>query len=72
LPYVFLAIGNHDGFRTFLRANRALTDSLRVYGGRYEYHELPGQHSWRFWDAELVPMLTRAWDTMTESTPPNR
>lgn len=67
LPYVFLAIGNHDGFKTFLTANRALTDSLRLYGGRYEYHELPGQHSWRFWDAELVPMLARAWDEMTAS-----
>lgn len=67
LPYVFLAIGNHDGFRTFLPANRALTDSLRAYGGRYEYHELPGTHSWRFWDAELGPMLARAWDEMTAS-----
>lgn len=72
LPYVFLAIGNHDGFRTFITANRALTDSLRMYGGRYEYHELPGQHSWRFWDAELVPMLARAWDEMTASRKTSR
>ena len=61
LPYVFLAIGTHDDYPSFLPSNRALTDSLRAYGARYEYHEVPGRHSWILWGAELEPMLRSAW-----------
>ncbi len=61
LPYVFLAIGTHDDYPSFLPSNRAFTDSLRAYGARYEYHEVPGRHSWILWGAELEPMLRSAW-----------
>ena len=61
LPYVFLAVGTHDDYPSFLPSNRAFTDSLREYGGRYEYHEIPGRHSWILWGAELEPMLNAAW-----------
>ena len=61
LPYVFLAIGTHDDYPSFLPTNRAFTDSLRAYGARYEYHEVPGRHSWVLWGAELEPMLRSAW-----------
>ena len=61
LPYVFLAIGTHDDYPSFLPTNRAFTDSLRAYGARYEYHEVPGRHSWVLWGAELGPMLNSAW-----------
>lgn len=61
LPYIFLAIGTHDDYPSFLPANRAFTDSLRTYGGRYEYHEVPGRHSWILWGTELAPMLQSAW-----------
>ncbi len=62
LPYIFLAIGTRDGYPSFLPSNRAFTDSLRMYGARYEYHETPGTHSWIFWQSELRPMLERAWE----------
>jgi putative tributyrin esterase len=61
LPYVFLAIGTHDDYPSFVPSNRAFTDSLRAYGARYEYHEVPGRHSWVLWGAELEPMLRSAW-----------
>jgi len=61
LPYMFLAIGTHDDYPSFVPANRALTDSLRAYGARYEYHEIPGRHSWVVWGGELGPMLDAAW-----------
>lgn len=61
LPYIFLAIGTHDDYPSFLPSNRALTDSLRAYGARYEYHEIPGRHSWTVWGGELDPMLNAAW-----------
>lgn len=64
LPYMFLAIGTRDGFPSFLPANRAFTDSLRVYSARYEYHEAPGTHSWIFWGSELDQMLRSAWNVL--------
>ncbi len=70
MPYIFLAIGTHDGFPSFVPANRAFTDSLRAHGDRYEYHEVPGQHSWVLWAAELEPMLRTAWRVLhADSTP---
>lgn len=64
LPYFFLAIGEKDDFRSFLPASRAFVDSLRVRGVRYEYHELPGGHTWPFWKMELRPMLESAWKVL--------
>jgi S-formylglutathione hydrolase FrmB len=64
LPYMFLAIGTRDAYHSFLPANRAFTDSLRSYGARYQYHELPGSHSWALWSAELDPMLESAWEVL--------
>ncbi len=60
LPYFFLANGEKDGFVSFLPANREFADSLRAHGARYEYHELPGGHTWPFWKMELAPMLESA------------
>lgn len=65
LPYFYLAIGTRDAYTTFLPANRAFTDSLRTRGTEYEYHEVPGGHSWRLWDAQLAPMLESIWRELT-------
>jgi len=59
LPYIYMAIGTQDGYRTFLPANRAFTDLLRTYGAAYEYHETPGGHTWQYWDREIQPLLLR-------------
>lgn len=59
VPYLFIAQGIQDQFKEFLPADHRFIDSLRVRGVRYEYHELPGQHSWKFWNEEVRPMLRR-------------
>jgi S-formylglutathione hydrolase FrmB len=69
LPYIFLAIGTSDGFSSFVPANRAFTDSLRAYGAPYEYHEIPGTHSWLVWQSELGPMLGSAWKVLESRKP---
>jgi putative tributyrin esterase len=65
LPYLYFLIGSGDPFTTFLPRNRALTDSLRVYGARYEYHEVPGGHDWRVWGGALPSLLARCWVELT-------
>lgn len=59
LPYLYFVIGTNDGFTSFLPAHRTLTDSLRLYGARFEYHETSGGHTWKFWGREIVPLLRR-------------
>jgi len=61
LSYFFVAIGESDDFPTFVPANRAFTDSLRVHRVAYEYHEVPGKHSWKVWGGELPPLLEAVW-----------
>ena len=59
MPYIYMAMGAQDGFRSFLPAHRALTDLLRGAGASYEYHETPGGHNWQYWDTEIQPLLKR-------------
>lgn len=59
IPYIFCVVGIQDGFKNFLPAHRAFTDSLREYRKLYEYHEVPGIHNWKFWDEEIRPLLAR-------------
>jgi len=58
-PYLYMAAGIQDEYRTFLPAHRAFTDLLRTYGTHYEYHEVPGGHDWQFWAREVQPLLKR-------------
>ena len=59
IPYIFMAAGIQDQFREFLPTDHQFIDSLRAHGVRYEYHEMPGEHNWKFWNEELNPMLER-------------
>ncbi len=59
MPYIYMAMGTQDAYRSFLPAHRALTDLLRGAGVVYEYHETPGGHSWQYWDTEIQPLLKR-------------
>lgn len=65
LPYLYFLIGTGDQLLSLLPLNRAFTDSLRAYGARYEYHEIPGGHSWRVWNAALPSLLARLWIEVT-------
>jgi putative tributyrin esterase len=53
-PYFFLECGASD---PLLRSNRRVVEELSSRGFKYEYHELPGAHTWPFWDAALPRML---------------
>jgi len=64
LPYIYLATGIQDGFKSFLRMHRAFADSLRARNVSYEYHEAVGGHDWKFWDRELKRMLPRLREMM--------
>jgi putative tributyrin esterase len=64
LPYFFFAVGIQDGYRSFLPATRRFTEMLRDYGKPYEYHEVPGVHDWKFWNMEIVPLLSRMEEVM--------
>jgi enterochelin esterase family protein len=57
--YFYLTVGIQDSFREFLPIHRELTDSLRAWNIPFEYHEMPGGHTWKFWDREIQPMLKR-------------
>jgi S-formylglutathione hydrolase FrmB len=63
-PYLYLVTGIQDGFRGFLPAHRLLADSLRARGVRYEYHETPGGHSWKYWGREIRPLIDRMREVM--------
>jgi S-formylglutathione hydrolase FrmB len=53
-PYFFLECGASD---PLLSSNRRVVEELSSHGFAYEYHELPGAHTWPFWDGALPTML---------------
>jgi S-formylglutathione hydrolase FrmB len=53
-PYFFLECGASD---PLLSSNRRVVEELSSHGLAYEYHELPGAHTWPFWDGALRTML---------------
>ncbi len=63
-PYLYLVIGIQDEYRDFVTAHRQLIDSLRTSNIAYEYHEIPGNHSWAFWDREIQPLLKRMMEIL--------
>lgn len=56
-PYFYLACGSGD---FFLDADRAFARQLSSGKIAYEYHEVPGDHSWEYWDKALAPLLQAA------------
>jgi putative tributyrin esterase len=53
-PYFFLECGASD---PLLPSNRRVVEELSSRGFVYEYHELPGAHTWSFWDGAIPAML---------------
>jgi len=53
-PYLFLACGTSD---PLLASDRHVVEELSAHGFAYEYHELPGAHTWPFWSSQLGPMF---------------
>lgn len=54
-PYLFLSCGSGDV--SFLEPNRRLASELNQRKVAYEYHELPGAHTWEYWDSQLPSLL---------------
>jgi S-formylglutathione hydrolase len=53
-PYLYLDCGWSD---FLLRANREFVALLQQRKIAYEYHEVPGTHSWEYWDSRLPEFL---------------
>ena len=53
-PYIFLECGTTD---PLLSSNRHVVAELSAGGFGYEYHELPGAHTWSFWDNSIPGLL---------------
>lgn len=53
-PYYFLECGTSD---PLLDSNRRVVAELSARKFAYEYHELPGAHTWSFWDQSIPLML---------------
>ena len=54
LPFIYLDCGADDGL---LEMNRAFAAALQKKKARYEYREVPGAHTWDYWDRQLPLML---------------
>ncbi len=60
LPYIYLACGEGDAF---IELNRQFAAQLLAEHARYEAHDAPGEHDWKFWDKsikEMLPVLMRS------------
>jgi len=59
LPYLYISCGENDPLEGLLESNRKFVEKLQKKGVLYEYHELPGEHNWLFWDQEIKNFLKR-------------
>jgi putative tributyrin esterase len=54
LPYLYLDCGSDD---MFLDVNRKFVGRLQKLSAPYEFHEMPGDHTWNYWDAAIERFL---------------
>ena len=60
-PALYLDCGTSDGL---LEESRGLAAILQKRGFAYEYHEVPGAHTWQYWNRRIeifLPWLMRAF-----------
>lgn len=62
LPYLFVTCGTAD---QFLSTNRKFAAALQAKKIAYEYHEMPGGHSWVYWDGHIRDFMVRLSDKTT-------
>jgi putative tributyrin esterase len=59
-PYIYIDCGIADN--ELIAANREIVAALHKAGVAYEYHEVPGAHTWDYWDRrirEFLPLLMK-------------
>lgn len=54
LPFVYVDCGTEDAL---LQTNRSFADILVKQKIPHEYRQLPGNHSWTYWDAQVQEVL---------------
>jgi putative tributyrin esterase len=64
LPFFYLDCGTEDPLR-LLAPNRALADLLAERKIAHEYRQLPGDHSWPYWDKQVQEILRVAARTLS-------
>ena len=69
LPYFYLDCGTEDGF---LSDSQQLAALLREKKIPHEYRELPGNHSWPYWDQQVQEILKIAAQKMRMPPSPFR
>jgi len=63
LPYFYFDCGTEDSFRNF-SSNRKLSELMYEKKIPHEYRELPGDHSWGYWDSQIQEVLRMASQKM--------
>src|SRR6185295_7667150 len=56
LPYFYFDCGTEDSAAHF-NANRELSELFNQKKVPHEYRELPGDHSWSYWDQQIQEVL---------------
>jgi putative tributyrin esterase len=64
LPYLYFDCGLEDGF---LATNRELADILSSKKIPHQYRQLPGGHSWAYWDQQIQEVLRLYAQLMTSN-----
>ena len=69
LPYLYFDCGLEDGFLT---TNRELADILLTKKIPHQYRQLPGGHSWAYWDQQVKEVLRLYSDLVASKKPSSR
>ncbi len=67
-PYIYLSVGSQDALTDIIDLTHEFAGVLRKYQIPFEMHELPGGHNWKFWDKEIVNVLSRLTELHGEAT----
>ena len=69
LPYFYLDSGTED---FFFEVNHRFAELLREKKIPHEYRELPGDHSWQYWDRQVKELLKIAAEKLRVSSQPHK
>jgi S-formylglutathione hydrolase FrmB len=69
LPYFYLDSGTED---FFFEVNHRFAQLLREKKIPHEYRELPGDHSWQYWDRQVKELLKIAAEKLRVSGQPHK
>jgi enterochelin esterase-like enzyme len=67
LPYLYLDSGTED---LFFKENRDLAYLLAEKKIPHEYRQLPGKHSWSYWNQQLEEIVRISVQKLSGPAPP--